>query len=154
MNLANRCLDVTPAIIPLVAFGWMGYARLVRADILSVKERDYVAASRALGASDGRIIFKHILPNSIFPVLVVASLDIDTVVQSFAALAFFGLGVPKGYADWGQMIATARNVIFTIDRDWYIVVYPGTALVLFSLAWNLIGDTVRDILDPRQSREG
>lgn len=146
--------SIAPAIIPLVAFGWMGYARLVRADILSVKERDYVAASRALGANDGRIILQHILPNSIFPVLVVASLDIGTVVQSFAALAFFGLGVPKGYADWGQMIATARDAIPTIARDWYIVVYPGIALVLFSLAWNLIGDTVRDILDPRQSREG
>lgn len=143
--------SIAPAIIPLVVFGWMGYARLVRADILSVKERDYVTASRAVGANDGRIIVQHILPNCIYPVLVVASLDIGTIVQSFAALAFFGLGVPKGYADWGQMISSARNVIPTIGRDWYIVVYPGIALVLFSLAWNLIGDTVRDILDPRQS---
>lgn len=144
--------SIAPAIIPLVAFGWMGYARLIRADILSIKERDFVMASRAVGAGDLRIIVQHVLPNSIFPVLVVASLDIGTVVQSFAALAFFGLGVPKGYADWGQMIATARDVISTIHRDWYIVVYPGAALALFSLAWNLIGDTVRDILDPRYSQ--
>lgn len=145
--------SIAPAIIPLVAFGWMTYARLIRADILSVKERDYVQAARAVGAGDASIIVRHILPNSIFPVLVVASLDIGTVVQSFAALAFFGLGVPKGYADWGQMIATARDVISTIHRDWYIVVYPGMALALFSLAWNLIGDTVRDILDPRYSQD-
>ena len=102
---------VAPAIIALVAFGWMGYARLVRADILSIKERDFVTASRSLGMSDAGIILRHVLPNSIFPVLVVASLDIGTIVQSFAGLSFFGLGVPHGYADWGQMIAGARTQI-------------------------------------------
>ncbi|MEO8082858.1 MAG: ABC transporter permease [Ardenticatenales bacterium] len=148
--------SIAPAVIALVLFGWMGYARLVRADILSVKQREYVMASRGLGASDLRIILQHILPNSIFPVLVVASLDIGTIVQSFAGLSFFGLGVPAGYADWGQMISGARNQITSaaFGRNWYIVVYPGLAIVFFSLAWNLIGDTVRDILDPRYSQDG
>lgn len=146
---------IAPAVIALVLFGWMGYARLVRADILSIKEREFVMASRSLGASDLRIIAQHILPNSIFPVLVVASLDIGTIVQSFAGLSFFGLGVPAGYADWGQMIAGARKLITSVSfaENWFNVVYPGMALVLFSLAWNLIGDTVRDILDPRYSQD-
>lgn len=142
---------VLPAIIALIVFGWTGYARLVRADILTVKQRDFVWASRSLGSSDAQIIRKHVLPNSIYPVLVVASLDIGTIVLTFAALSFFGLGVPAGYADWGQMISSARTRIPSLDTDWYIVFFPGMAIVLFSLAWNLIGDTFRDILDPRLS---
>lgn len=146
-----RFQGVLPAIIALIVFGWTGYARLVRADILTVKQRDYVWASRSLGASDGHIIRRHVLPNSIYPVLVVASLDIGTIVLTFAALSFFGLGVPAGYADWGQMISSARTRIPSLDQDWYIVFFPGMAIILFSLAWNLIGDTFRDILDPRLS---
>lgn len=142
---------VLPAMMALIAFSWTGYARLIRADILTVKQRDFVWAARSLGATDWRIIRRHVLPNSIFPVLVVASLDIGSIVLTFAALSFFGLGVPDGYADWGQMISSARNRIPSIAEDWYIVVYPGMAIVLFSLAWNLIGDTVRDLLDPRMS---
>jgi peptide/nickel transport system permease protein len=137
------------AVLALIAFGWMGYARLVRADVLSVKQREYVWASRSLGASDGRIVTRHVLPNSIFPVMVLASLDIGTIVVTFAALSFFGLGVPPGYADWGQMISGARDRIPSLAQDWYIVVFPGIAIVLFSLAWNLVGDAFRDLLDPR-----
>ena len=144
-----RFQGVTPAVIALVAFSWTSYARLVRADILSVKQRDFVWASRSLGASDLRIIAKHVLPNSIYPVLVVASLDIGTIVVTFAALSFFGIGVPAGYADWGQMINFARNWIPSLATHWYIIVFPGMAIVLFVLAWNLVGDALRDILDPR-----
>jgi peptide/nickel transport system permease protein len=140
---------ILPAMMALIVFGWTGYARLVRADILTVKQRDYVWAARSLGASDFHIITRHVLPNSIFPVLVVASLDIGTYVLTFAALSFFGIGVPQGYADWGQMIASARNRIPSLEKDWYIVAFPGVAIILFSLAWNLIGDAFRDILDPR-----
>jgi peptide/nickel transport system permease protein len=143
-----------PAMVAIATFGWMGYARLVRADILSVKQREYVWAARSLGASDFHIITRHILPNSIYPVLVVASLNIGTYVLTFAALSFFGLGVPAGYADWGQMISSARNRMPTLAQDWFIVVFPGLAIVLFSLAWNLIGDTVRDLLDPRFTAGG
>ena len=107
---------------------------------------------RVWGASDFSVITRHILPNSIFPVLVVASLHIGTVVLTFAALSFFGLGVPDGYADWGQMISSARNRIPSLYEDWYIVVFPGAAIILFSLAWNLIGDAFRDLLDPRLAK--
>jgi peptide/nickel transport system permease protein len=144
-----RFQGVMPAVLALIAFSWTGYARLVRADVLSVKQREYVWAARSLGAGDLRIIAKHVLPNSIYPVLVVASLDIGTIVVTFAALSFFGIGVPDGYADWGQMVSSARDLIPHLTSYWYIVAFPGAAIVLFSLAWNLIGDAFRDLLDPR-----
>jgi peptide/nickel transport system permease protein len=136
-------------IIALVVFGWMGYARLIRGDILSAKEREYVTAARAIGVRDRHILVRHILPNAIFPVLVVATLEIGTYVLSFAALSFLGLGAEVGYADWGQMLALSRNWITNLSKYWYIVVYPGIALLLFVLGWNLIGDAIRDIIDPR-----
>jgi peptide/nickel transport system permease protein len=136
-------------MIALVVFGWPTYARLVRGDILAVKEREYVQAARALGASHFRIIFRHVLPNTIYPVFVLASLDMGAIVLSAAALSFLGLGSEIGYADWGQMISFARNFITELDRYWWTVVYPGAAIVLFVLGWNLLGDAFRDILDPR-----
>lgn len=139
---------VYSAMVALTVFGWMGYARLVRGDILSVKERDYVMAARVLGASDRRILMRHILPNAIFPTLVYASLDLGSIVLSFAALSFIGVGTELGYADWGQILSFARDWITALDRYWYIVVYPGIALVLFVLGWNLVGDALRDVLDP------
>jgi peptide/nickel transport system permease protein len=98
-------------VIALIVFGWMGYARLIRGDILSIREREYVLAVRAMGAHDLRILLRHILPNAIYPTLVVASLDVGTYVLSFAALSFLGLGAEIGFADWGQMISFARNWI-------------------------------------------
>ena len=136
-------------IIALVAFGWMSYARLIRGDILATKEREYVLAARSLGVRDLRILVRHVLPNAIFPVLVVASLEIGTYVLSFAALSFLGLGAELGYADWGQMLALSRNWITNLGKYWYIVVYPGMVLLFFVLGWNLIGDALRDIVDPR-----
>ncbi len=137
------------AMIALIAFGWMSYARLIRGDILSLKERDYVLAARALGAPHHRIMLRHIIPNAIYPTLVVGSMDIGSYVLSFAALSFLGLGAEVGYADWGQMISFARDWIPRLSDYWYIVVYPGMAILLFVLGWNLIGDAFRDILDPR-----
>lgn len=141
--------SIVPAIIALIVFGWMSYARLVRGDILSVKERDYVMAAHVIGAGDRRILFRHILPNAIFPTLVYASMDVGTYVLSFAALSFLGVGTEVGYADWGQIISFARDWITDLGTYWYVVVYPGLAIVLFVLAWNLIGDAVRDLFDPR-----
>jgi peptide/nickel transport system permease protein len=141
--------SLIPVVIALITFGWMGYARLIRGDILSVKERDYILAARVLGVKDMRILFKHIIPNAIFPTLVQASMDIGTYVLNFAALSFLGIGADLGYADWGQMLSFARDWITALDKYWYIVVYPGITLVLFTLGWNLLGDAVRDILDPR-----
>ncbi len=138
-----------PAMIALIAFGWMGYARIIRGDILSVKERDYVMAARVIGAQDRRILFKHIIPNAIFPTLVLASLGIGDVVLAFAALSFLGIGTDLGYADWGQVLSFARNWMTSLNTYWYIIVYPGIALVLFVMGWNLLGDALRDVLDPR-----
>jgi len=141
--------SLIPPSIALIMFGWMGYARLIRSDILSVKEREFVLAAKVLGATDKRILLKHILPNSIYPTMVVASMDMGSYVLSFAALSFLGVGAEVGYADWGQLISFARDWITNLGQYWYIVIYPGTALVLFVLAWNLVGDALRDILDPR-----
>jgi peptide/nickel transport system permease protein len=143
---------ITTGMIALIVFGWTTYARLLRGDILSVKERDFVMAARTLGASHGRIMVRHVIPNSIFPTLVVASMDIGSYVLNFAALSFLGLGAEPGYADWGQLISFARNWMPRLAEYWYIVVYPGAAILLFVLGWNLIGDAFRDILDPKLAR--
>jgi peptide/nickel transport system permease protein len=141
-------------IIALSIASWPSYARLVRGDVLSVKRRDFVTAAKSLGASDCRIFFKHIIPNSIYPVIIVASLDIGTVVLVAAALSFLGLGAPPGYADWGQLIAMSRNWILGNSQNafayWHTLLIPGGAIFLFVLGWNLLGDAFRDILDPRQ----
>jgi peptide/nickel transport system permease protein len=136
-------------MVALIAFGWTSYARLIRGDVLSIKEREYVNAARVIGVDDFRIVLKHILPNAIFPTMVVASMDIGTYVLSFAALSFLGVGVQWGYSDWGQIISFARNWIPVLSDYWFIIVYPGVAITLFVLAWNLVGDSFRDILDPR-----
>jgi len=141
-------------MIALVAFGWPGYARLIRGDVLSVKELDYVVAARSVGVRGARILFRHIVPNAFYSLLVVASLDIGTNVLTFAALSFLGLGANEGYADWGQLLSYARNWIPTLNSHWWIVVFPGMALLLFVLAFNLIGDAFRDALDPRMVRTG
>lgn len=146
--------SIWPASIALVVFGWTGYARLLRGDILSTKERDYVQAAQASGASDMHLITRHILPNAIFPTLVVLSLNMGAIVLSFAALSFLGIGVQVGYADWGQIVSHARDWILTLDKHWYIIVFPGVALLLYGLGWNLIGDALRDILDPKLRGKG
>jgi peptide/nickel transport system permease protein len=141
--------SIWPPTIALITFGWMRYARVVRGDILSAKERDYVMAGRVLGVKDNRLILRHILPNVIYPILVLASFRLGDAVLSFAALSFLGVGTQIGYADWGQIISFARDWILSLDTHWYIIVFPGVALIVFGLGWNLIGDALRDILDPR-----
>lgn len=140
-------------MIPLIALGWMPYARMIRGNILAIKQEEYVLAARAIGVSDFKIITRHILPNSIFPVLIQASMQIGSIVISVSALSFLGLGAPEGYADWGQMLSFARNWMLgeqgNVLKYWFTVVYPGLAMVLFVLSWNLIGDAFRDIMDPR-----
>lgn len=140
-------------MIALAIFGWAGYARLLRGDILQIKEREFVDGARALGASNFRLIFRHVLPNSITSLLVIASLDIGSVVLAAAALSFLGLGAPVGYADWGQMINFARDWLQGPPGQpfayWYVSFWPGLIIVLFVLAWNLLGDAARDILDVR-----
>jgi peptide/nickel transport system permease protein len=152
LGTSPRFDRITTGMIALIAFGWTTYARLLRGDILSVKERDYVMAARTLGASHPRIMLRHVIPNSIFPTLVVASMDIGSYVLNFAALSFLGLGAEPGYADWGQLISFARNWMPSLFDYWYIIVYPGVAILLFVLGWNLIGDAFRDVLDPKLAR--
>lgn len=140
---------ILTGMLALIAFGWPSYARLVRGDVLSVKGRDFILSAQAVGVRDLRMLMRHILPNAMYSVLVVASLDIGTYVLSFAALSFLGVGAEIGYADWGQMLSFARNWIPDLANYWYIIVYPGMALVLYVLAWNLVGDAFRDALDPK-----
>jgi peptide/nickel transport system permease protein len=140
---------ILTGMIALTAFGWPSYARLVRGDVLAIKERDFVMAARAIGVQDLRMLMRHILPNAMYSVLVVASLDIGTYVLSFAALSFLGVGAEVGYADWGQLLSFARNWIPNLANYWFIIVYPGLALVFYVLAWNLVGDAFRDALDPK-----
>jgi peptide/nickel transport system permease protein len=140
---------IWPATIALITFGWMTYARVIRGEILSARERDYVLAARVVGARDSRLLIRHIIPNAIYPILVLASMRVGDYVLSFATLSFLGVGTDIGYADWGQIVSFARDWILSLDAHWYIIVWPGAALLLFGLGWNLIGDALRDILDPR-----
>jgi peptide/nickel transport system permease protein len=143
-------------IIALTAVWWPSYARLIRGDILQLREEDYVEAARGLGASSSRVILRHVLPNAIYPTLIMASLDIGAVVLSAAGLSFLGLGAPEGYADWGQMTEFARNWMVGPPSDpfkyWYAVITPGVFILFFVLGWNLLGDAFRDIFDPRLAR--
>ena len=140
-------------MIALVTFRWMTYARLVRSEVVSIKSNEYVEAARSQGASHLRIMLRHVLPNSMFPALIQASMDIGRVVLTASALSFLGLGVEAGYADWGQLISMARNWILGGSEGafqyWYAVVYPGVTLYIFVLAWNMLGDALRDTFDPR-----
>lgn len=149
--------SLSSVIKALIVVQWPIYARLTRGDILAIKEETYVEAARAVGCSPFRIIVRHILPNAIYPALIMASLDIGAVVLSAAALSFLGLGAPEGYADWGQMIQFSRNWIVGPPGDplryWYTVVIPGLFILFFVLGWNLLGDAFRDILDPKLRRK-
>ncbi|MCP4140483.1 MAG: ABC transporter permease [Chloroflexi bacterium] len=153
-NLDPVQLQILTGMLAIIFFGWMGIARVMRGNILAVKEFEYAVAAKTIGASDMRILFNHLLPNAVFPILVIASMNIGAYVLTFAALSFLGLGAQRGYADWGQMISFARNWVPSLVEHWYIVVYPGVAIILFVLAWNLVGDALRDILDPRLRGSG
>jgi peptide/nickel transport system permease protein len=148
--------SLNSVIVALIIVSWPAYTRLIRGDILAVREEDYVEATRGIGSSHARIIIRHILPNAIYPTLIMASLDIGAVVLSAAALSFLGLGAPEGYADWGQMVQFARNWIVGPAGNplayWYTVTIPGLFILFFVLGWNLLGDAFRDILDPRLGR--
>lgn len=152
-----RWTNLDKVMTALVLVGWPSYARLIRGEALRVKQEDYVEAAKAIGCSDLRVIIKHILPNCIYPVLIVASLDIGGVVLSAAALSFLGLGAPIGYADWGQMISMSRDWIYGAPWNpyayWYVFVIPGIFIFTFVLGWNLLGDAFRDVLDPMIRRK-
>jgi len=136
-------------ILALCIIGWVGYARLIRGQVLKVREYDFVQAARALGASDTRILFVHILPNAIQPLIVQASLGMAGAVLSEASLSFLGLGVPPPAPSWGVMIEEARD-LSTLQAAPHALIFPGVAIALTVLAFNFIGDGLREYLDPRQ----
>ena len=150
----GRGLD--KVMIALALVGWRWYVRVIRSEILTLRDQDFVQAAKIMGVSDLKIILRHILPNAIYPVLIMASMDMGSMVITASFLSFVGLGNPKGYADWGQMVALARNYIVGPPGDplkfWYTIVIPGGCIVLFVLAWNLIGDALRDAFDPKLRR--
>jgi peptide/nickel transport system permease protein len=126
---------------------WSTYARVVRADVLSVRERDFVLAARAIGAKDARIITRHVLPNVMGPVIVIASLSVGSVIILEAALSFLGLGVTPPTPSWGGMLSDGRAFMRAYP---HIAIFPGIAIFITVLAFNLVGDGLRDALDPRQ----
>jgi len=136
-------------IIALIVVWWPTYARLVRGQVLSEKEKLYVEAARAIGANPLRIMFRHVLPNSIQSLLVASTLELGTVIMSIAGLSFIGFGVSPGSAEWGRMVADGRTYIF--NQPW-ISSFPGIAIFIASMGFSLIGDGLRDILDPRLRR--
>jgi peptide/nickel transport system permease protein len=126
--------------------GWEGSARIVRGQFLQLREQEFVQASRALGYSDGRIILRHILPNTLAPIIVIATLNIGNTILLEAALSFLGLGVQPPTPSWGSMVSDGREAMITA---WWISTFPGLAIVLTVVSFNLLGDGLRDALDPR-----
>jgi peptide/nickel transport system permease protein len=126
--------------------GWMGITRLVRADFTSLKERDFVLAARAIGASDLRIIFIHILPNAMASVLVAATLGVAGAILTESALSFLGIGVQPPTPSWGNILTAGKD---NIDIAWWLSLYPGLAILITVLGYNLLGEGIRDSLDPR-----
>jgi peptide/nickel transport system permease protein len=133
-------------ILALAIGGWVGFARLVRAQVLTVKEREFVEAARALGASDLRILSRHILPNILQPVIVQATIGMASAVLAEATMSFLGLGVPPPAASWGTMLNDARSHLFDSP---HMVVFPAIAVMLCVLSFNFLGDALRDLMDPR-----
>jgi peptide/nickel transport system permease protein len=141
---------LTPSIWTIMAVigltGWMGVARLVRAEFLTLKEREFVLWSQSIGASAVRIIWRHILPNAMGPILVAMTLGIPAAILTESGLSFLGLGVRPPYATWGNILNEGRDAI---ELAWWQSLYPGLAILITVLSYNLLGEGIRDALDPR-----
>lgn len=137
---------LTNAIIAIVVSWWPWYTRLVRGQAVSIKERKFVQAAETIGTSKAKIIFKHIIPNCISPVIVQASMDIGGVIMTVASLSFLSLGAQQPTPEWGLMISEGRA--FFPDK-WWCCIFPGIAIFLTVLSFNLLGDAIREILDPK-----
>ena len=166
-TLLMRCVDIMlcfPAfflILAIITFlepsiwyimaviglsGWMGVARLVRAEVLAIREADYIRAARCIGCSDLRIILRHILPNALSPVLVAATLGVAGAILTESALSFLGIGVQPPTPSWGNILTSGKDYI---EFAWWLSLYPGLAILITVLAYNLLGEGIRDALDPR-----
>ena len=135
--------------IALVFTGWPGYARLIRGQVLYVKEMTFVEAARSVGAPSGRIMFRHILPNAWAPLLVAFTLDIGGTILSASGLSFIGLGAEPGAAEWGKLVSDGRA---HFPQDYWLVLFPGLAIAYTTLGFNLLGDGLRDVVDPKNRR--
>jgi peptide/nickel transport system permease protein len=139
-GLMNTLLAIAIVTIP-------AYARVMRSSVISVKETDFISASKALGAGSGRVLLRSILPNAMTPLIVLGTLEIASAILSAAALSFLGLGAQPPTPEWGSMLGAERNQVFTAP---HLVFFPGLAIMLTVLGFNLLGDGLRDALDPRQ----
>ena len=148
--VAFRGPGIFNLVVALSLGGWVGYARLVRGQVLAAREREYVEAARALGASDLRILGRHILPNIIQPVIVQAAIGMAGAILAEATMSFLGLGVPPPTASWGTMLNDGRAYLFEAP---HLVIFPALAVMLAVLSFNFIGDALRDYLDPRSRIE-
>ena len=146
---------LTPSIWTIMAVigltGWMGVTRLVRAEFLSLKEREFVVWSQNVGATGFRVIWRHILPNALAPVLVAITLGIPAAILTESGLSFLGIGVPPPHATWGNILNEGKE---TIEIGWWLSVYPGLAILVTVLSYNLLGEGIRDALDPRLRQAG
>lgn len=133
-------------MVVIGATGWMGVARLVRAEVLTLKERDYVAAAKVMGASDIWIVTRHLIPNAIAPVLVSATLGVGGAILTESALSFLGIGVQPPTPSWGNILMDGKS---TLGVAWWLTVFPGIFITLTVLAYNLLGEGLRDMLEPR-----
>ncbi|NJD98501.1 ABC transporter permease [Thermococcus sp. LS1] len=140
---------MTNAIVALAISWWPWYTRLARGMAISVKERPYVEASKAMGISDWKIMLRHVLPNSLSPIIVQATMDMGSAILEAAALSFLGLGVQPPTPDWGLMVSEGKDYFLNY---WWYPVFPGLAIFITVMAFNLLGDTVREVIDPRLRR--
>jgi len=146
-------------MLALIIVWWPGYARLIRGQVLSIRESSYVEAARAIGAKRNRILFRHIVPNSISPLIVSITLDLGAVALTAASLSYIGFGVQPGYAEWGRMISDGQDWFMSIVyyngvayTPWWVILFPGMMILMFAMGCSLIGDGLRDVLDPRSRR--
>jgi len=137
-------------VIAYSILAWPGYARIVRGEILKVKNELYVEAAKSIGLTDLQIIIKHVLPNALYTIVIMACMRMGTIVLSTSSLGFLGLGFSPGTAEWGIIISEGRN--WLLQGSWWITVYPGIFIGFFVLGWTLLGDAFRDILDPKERR--
>ncbi len=140
---------MTNMVIAIALSWWPGFARLVRAEVMACKEEVYVTAARAMGAGPGRILFRHILPNVMTPVIVKMSLDMGFAILTVAALGFIGIGVKPPTPEWGSLLSVARNYM---PDFWWMAIFPGLAIFVAVFAFNILGDGLRDVFDPKARR--
>jgi peptide/nickel transport system permease protein len=136
------------AVIAIMVAWWPSYARVMRGQVLAARQREYVDAVRALGASSVRIFRCHIFPNTVSPLVIIGTIDLGVAILTFASLSFLGLGPPPETAEWGAMVASGRNYF----NQWWIATFPGLAIVSVVVPFNLVGDVLRDWMDPKGRR--